>query len=186
AALVTWAEVQQVLHEALDGLSERVRAPLTLHYLQGKTLDESAAQLGLARSTLKTRLERGRAVLRARLVRRGLGSAGVLLAAAWPGAAPAGLPAVLLGCTTSAALNIAAGQRATAAVSAPVAALTEGVLNAMRITRLKMITAVVTVLALAGLGLGWLVYPRSPDPPAPQAPEPPQAAAGERPGADKT
>src|SRR5262249_29980138 len=130
---MTWPEVQQVLHEELDGLSERHRAPLTLHYFQGKTLDESAAQLGLARGTLKTRLERARAALRARLVRRGLGPAGVLLAAAWPTAAEAGLPAALLGSTTSAALTVATGQTPPAAVSASVTALTEGVLNAMRI-----------------------------------------------------
>jgi RNA polymerase sigma factor (sigma-70 family) len=174
---LTWPEVQQVLHEELGALSERYRAPLTLHYLQGQTLDESAAQLGLARSTLKARLERGRAVLRARLVRRGLGSAGLLLAAAWPTAAEAGLPAALLRSTASAALTTAAGRAASAAVPAPVAALTEGVLRAMRMTKLRVITAVLTVLALAGLGLGWLVYPMPPDPPAPRnTPEPPQAA----------
>jgi RNA polymerase sigma factor (sigma-70 family) len=174
---MTWPEVQQVLHEELNRLSERYLAPLTLHYLQGQTLDESAAQLGLAKSTLKTRLERGRAILRARLVRRGLGSAGALLAAAWPGAAQAGLPAVLLATTTSAALSLVAGRTASAAVSAPVAALTEGVLKAMRVTKLKMITAVAAVFALAGLGLGWLVYPMPPEPPAQQkAPEPPRAA----------
>src|SRR5262249_24365916 len=72
---LAWPEVQQVLHEELGGLSERYRAPLTACYLQGKTLDESAVQLGLAKSTLKARLERGRAVLRGRLVRRGLGPA---------------------------------------------------------------------------------------------------------------
>src|SRR5262249_40293838 len=38
---MTWPEVQQVLHEELSRLSERYRAPLTLYYLQGKTLDES-------------------------------------------------------------------------------------------------------------------------------------------------
>jgi RNA polymerase sigma factor (sigma-70 family) len=165
---MTWPEVQQVLHEELSGLSERYRAPLTLYYLQGKTLAESAAQLGLAKSTLKTRLERGRAVLRARLLRRGLGSAGALLAAAWPTAAEAGLPAALLSSTISAALTIAADQTASVAVSAQAAALTEGVLNAMRSAKLKTITAVVTVLALAGLGLGWLGYTTPLDPRAEQ------------------
>jgi RNA polymerase sigma factor (sigma-70 family) len=174
---MTWPEVQQVLHEELSGLSERYRAPLTLHYLQGKTLDESAAQLGLAKSTLKTRLERGRAVLRARLLQRGLGPTGVLLAAAWPAAAEADLPPVLLGSTTAAALAVADGQTRSAAVSASVTALTEGVLRAMQITKVKMITAVVTVLALAGLGLGWLAYTMPLDPPAPpKAAEAPPAA----------
>src|SRR5262249_40236195 len=72
---LTWPEVLRALHEELGGLPERYQGPLTLYYLQGKTLDESAAQLGLAKSTLKTRLERGRSLLRARLVRRGLGPA---------------------------------------------------------------------------------------------------------------
>jgi RNA polymerase sigma factor (sigma-70 family) len=121
---LAWPEVRQLLHEELSGLSERYRAPLTLCYMQGKTLDESAALLGLSKTTLKARLERGRAVLRARLVRRGLGPAGVLLAAAWPAAVRAGLPATLLRSTSAAALSVAAGQSASVAVSAPVAALT--------------------------------------------------------------
>src|SRR5262249_28594549 len=140
---LSWLSAQHVLHEELSGLSERYRAPLTLCYLQAKTLDESAAQLGLSKSTLKTRLERGRAALRARLVRRGLGPASVLLVAAWPAAARANLPAALVGSTSAAALSAAAGQTA-AGVSAPVAALTEGVLNAMRSTRLRILTAAVT------------------------------------------
>jgi RNA polymerase sigma factor (sigma-70 family) len=165
---MTWPEVQEVVHEELDNLSERYRAPLTLHYLQGKTLDESATQLGLAKSTLKTRLERARAALRARLVRRGLGSVGVLLAAAWPSAADAGLPAALLGSTTSAALTVVAGQTPSAALSASVTALTEGVLNAMLITKLKIIAAVVAMLALTGLGLGWFAHAMPLGPPAEQ------------------
>jgi RNA polymerase sigma factor (sigma-70 family) len=172
-----WPDVQQVLHEELNGLAERYRAPLTLHYLQGKTLDATAAELGLSKSTLKTRLERGRAVLRVRLVRRGLGSAGVLLAAAWPSVADAGLPAELLRATTASALTVAAGHTASATVSASVAALTERVLNAMQITKRIMITPVVTVLALAGLGLGWVAYTMSLEPPAQQkGPDPRQAA----------
>src|SRR5439155_7580866 len=70
---LTWREVRQAVHEELDRLPERYRAPLVLCYLQGKTQDEAAAQLGLAKGTLKGHLERGRALLRARLVRRGLG-----------------------------------------------------------------------------------------------------------------
>ena len=84
---LTWREVRQVVHEELDGLSDRYRGPLVLCYLEGRTLDQAAGQLGLAKGTLKVRLERARAVLRARLVRRGLGSAAVLLASAWPAAA---------------------------------------------------------------------------------------------------
>src|ERR671934_285429 len=88
--------VRHLVHEELTALSERYRAPLVACYLQGKTQDEAAAELGLAKSTLKERLERGRSLLRARLVRRGLGPAALLLAAAWPSSpASASLPASL-------------------------------------------------------------------------------------------
>ena len=51
-----------------------------LCYLEGKTQDEAAAELGVSKATLKKRLERGRALLRVGLVRRGLGPVTVLLA----------------------------------------------------------------------------------------------------------
>src|SRR5262249_41086803 len=88
---LTWPEVRQVLHEELNAMSDRYRAPLALCYLHGRTLEAAAAHLGLAKGTLKARLERGREVLRARLVRRGLGPAGLLLASAWPATARAGV-----------------------------------------------------------------------------------------------
>src|SRR5262249_28593789 len=46
-----------------------------------------------------------------------------------------------------------------------------------RVTKLRIITAVVAALALAGLGVGWLAYTMPVDPPAPQkAPEPARVA----------
>src|SRR5262245_46580124 len=81
-----WREVKHILHAELNGLPAKYRGPMVLCYLQGKTQDEAAADLGLAKGTLKGRLERGRAMLRKRLVRRGLGAAGMLIASAWPAA----------------------------------------------------------------------------------------------------
>jgi RNA polymerase sigma factor (sigma-70 family) len=182
---MTWPEVRRVLHEELNGISERHRAPLTVCYLEGKTLDESAAQLGLAKSTLKARLERGRAVLRARLVRRGLGSAGALLAAAWPDAAGASVPAALLDSTASLALAVAAGRTTSAAVPASVDALRAGVLNVMRITKFTRVAAVVVAAALAVPGLGWLASTAALDPPAGQKTVESQRPAAGRGGAEK-
>jgi RNA polymerase sigma factor (sigma-70 family) len=150
----TWREVRQVLHEELSGLAERYRAPLVACYLEGKTQDEAAAQLGLAKTTLKERLERARSILRARLVRRGLGPAAVLIASAWPSAtASASLPATLMSSTIKAAGLFAAGQAATTGViSANVAALTEGVLKTMFLTKLKVMMAVMLVVGMVGAG----------------------------------
>src|SRR5262245_15421783 len=129
---LTWREVRQVLHEELAGLAERYRAPLVACYLEGRTQDEAAAQLGVAKTTLKERLERARSMLRVRLVRRGLGPAAVLVATAWPSATTSAcLPATLVSSTVKAAGMFAAGQTAASVVSAKVAALTQGVLRTM-------------------------------------------------------
>jgi cytochrome c peroxidase len=155
---LTWREVRQVLHEELTGLAERYRVPLVACYLEGKTQDEAAAQLGIATSTLKERLERGRSFLRARLVRRGLGPAAFLVAAACPTVnASEALPAALLSGTIQAAGLCAAGQAvAPAVVSARVAALTKGVLKAMLLAKLKTAAILSAVMAVATIGLGML------------------------------
>src|SRR5262245_21924555 len=107
---LSWREAQRVLHEELNRLAESHRAPLVLCYLQGMTQDEAAAALGLAKGTLKGRLERGRALLRERLLRRGLGRAGVLLASAWPAAMESGARrAAVAGSTGKAAALFAVG-----------------------------------------------------------------------------
>jgi cytochrome c peroxidase len=154
----TWREVRQVLHEELTGIAERYRVPLVACYLEGKTQDEAAAQLGLAKSTLKERLERGRSLLRARLVRRGLGPMAALAAAAWPSAdASASVPVALVSSTVRAAGLFAGGQvGTTAALSAEVAALTEGVLKAMLLAKLKTAVMLTTAVAVVTVGLGLL------------------------------
>lgn len=147
---LSWREVRQVLHEELTELAERYRAPLVACYLEGKPQDEAAAQLGLATSTLKVRLERGRSLLRARLVRRGLGLMAVLAGAAWPPATTSAcVPVTLVSNTIEAALLVAAGPAATVGlISDNVAALTEGVRKAMLLTKLKVLTIAVLLTAI--------------------------------------
>jgi cytochrome c peroxidase len=155
---LAWREVQAILHEELTGLAERYRLPLVACYLEGKTQDEAAAQLGLAKSTLKERLERGRSLLRSRLVRRGLGPAALLLATAWPSAtASASLPETLASATIQAASLGAAGQGAAPPViSAQVAALTEGVLKPMLLAKVKVAVILTAAVAAVAIGLGGL------------------------------
>ncbi len=68
-----WRELCAVLDEELGRLPEQLRAPLLLCYLEGATHDEAARQLGWSARTLRRRLDRGRQVLHARLLGRGLG-----------------------------------------------------------------------------------------------------------------
>jgi RNA polymerase sigma factor (sigma-70 family) len=156
---LSWQEVRQVLHEELSGVPERYRAPLLLCYLEGATQEAAAVQLRLAKSTLRERLQRGRALLRTRLMRRGLGPAALLVAAAWPAAkACATVPMSMMASTVKAATAVAAGGTAVSIVSAKVVTLTEGALRTMILTKLKIATAVLCLAALACYGLGMLTH----------------------------
>jgi uncharacterized membrane protein YebE (DUF533 family) len=77
-----------------------------------------------------------------------------LMAALSQGAASACLRAPLVVSTVKAATAVAAGQAAASGViSAKVAALTEGVIKAMFLTKLKFATAVLLIAGM--LGGGW-------------------------------
>jgi RNA polymerase sigma factor (sigma-70 family) len=60
-----------VLREEVSRLPARYRQPVVLCYLDGKTNQEAAAQLGCPVGTIKGRLWRARQTLRDRLIRRG-------------------------------------------------------------------------------------------------------------------
>ena len=139
---LTWREVRQVLHEEVARLAERYRGPLVACYLEGRTQEEAAAQLGLGKTALKERLERARSLLRARLVRRGLGPA-ALIAAAWPSPASAHLSVTLVSSTVKSASACAAGQWVP---PDRVAALMEGATTAMLPAKFRL--AVVLLLVV--------------------------------------
>lgn len=146
----TWSEVRQILHEELAGLSERLRAPLVLCYLEGRTQAESAGRLGISQGTLKRRLESGRALLRARLVRRGISSAFLALAA-WPGISAA-VPAPLMRATVQAGPLFAAGD--TSMLSSQVVTLAQWGSRSLFGAPLKLLTVTALSLLMAGIGLG--------------------------------
>jgi RNA polymerase sigma factor (sigma-70 family) len=154
----SWREVRQVLHEELAGLADPQRAPLVLCYLQGKTQDEAAVLLDVATSTLKLRLEQGRATLRARLVRRGLGPTAVLVASAWPATmASATVPETIVATAVQAASRAAVGEAVVGIISAKADGLAEGMIRAMFIHRLKPIAVASFLVAALGLGGSMLV-----------------------------
>jgi RNA polymerase sigma factor (sigma-70 family) len=53
-------EIQELLDTALQDLPEKFRATLILCYLEGKTQEEAAKQLGCPVGTVQSRLSRGR------------------------------------------------------------------------------------------------------------------------------
>ena len=151
-------ELGSVLHEEINRLPAKYRAAVVLCCLEGRTREEAAQRLGCTAGSVKGRLECGRVLLRGRLVRRGLTlSAATFATVLSESAAPAAVPGHLLDATVKAALiSAAADAVAAGAVSAQVTALTQGVLKAMMISKLRL--AVVLLLALGGRGAGALAY----------------------------
>jgi RNA polymerase sigma factor (sigma-70 family) len=156
AAEVSWREVQTILDEELEHLPERYRVPLILCYLECRTRDQAAQQLGLSPGSLHGRLERARGLLRQRLTNRGLTLAAVLSAAALgESVAQAALPPTFVVSSTRAALQLAAGQPLTSSVvTTQVLALTQEVLKAMFATKLKLGTAAVLCAGLFAALIG--------------------------------
>src|SRR5262249_14521731 len=132
-----WDRLQPILDEEVGRLPERLRLPLILCYLEGHTDEEAARQLGCPVGTVCTRLAAGRAVLRSRLVRRGLTLSAPGLAALLSHHAATASPApALVAASLKSALFTAAGKAG--AVSSQIASLTEGVLKAMFVNKLKI------------------------------------------------
>jgi RNA polymerase sigma factor (sigma-70 family) len=155
-----WRELRPYLDQELSRLPDKYRVPVLLCDLEGKTRKEAARQLGWPEGTLSGRLSRARALLAKRLTRHGLAlSAGAVAVALAGGGASAGVPAPLVRNTVRTATLIAAGQTAaTGAVSAQVAALTEGVLKAMLLTRLRIALVVLLGTALLASGVGVITH----------------------------
>ncbi len=150
-------ELRAVLDEELDRLPERFRRVLVICYLQEKTAEEAAVELGCPRGTVLSRLLRGRERLRARLSRRGLALPATVAALALAGEASAALPAAqLVGSTVTGASSWAVGGTAGGSASVPAAQLAREVLNAMRMNAvMKLVMALVVAGCGLGVGLNW-------------------------------
>jgi RNA polymerase sigma factor (sigma-70 family) len=168
---LTGRELLGVLDEELTCLPERYRAPLVLCYLEGSTRDEAARQLGCPVGTLKSRLERGRELLRRRLARRGVSLAAALAAAEMgASAASAAVPPELLDATLRAALAFVTGTTGASPLAPRVLALAQSALPATG-TSWKITPAlIVMVVGLAAAGTGLLLHrPSNTSPPRQEA-----------------
>jgi RNA polymerase sigma factor (sigma-70 family) len=149
----SWSDLQPLLDEELGRLPDRYRSVIVLCDLQGKTRKAAAQQLGVPEGTVAGQLARAREMLAKRLAQRDVAlSGGALAAVLARNVASAGVPPSVVSSTIKAATLLAAGQAA-GVVSARVAALTEGALKSMFLTKLKSAMAVaLAVAAIVGIG----------------------------------
>jgi RNA polymerase sigma-70 factor (ECF subfamily) len=152
------AEELAALRSAVAALPAGERLAVSLHYLEGLTIDDTAAALAVPRTTAANHVKRGLDELKKVLTQAGFGAAAApaILAALPRPEAPAGLAAAVAKLTAGKA---AAGGTGSAAASA---ALKGG-----------LIVKVGLGVAAAGLAAGmafWAVGGRAEDKPAPAAP----------------
>jgi RNA polymerase sigma factor (sigma-70 family) len=148
------ADWQAVLDEELSRLPEHYRGVIVLCDLEGLTRKKAARQLGIPEGSVASRLARARVMLAKRLTRRGVAfSGGSVAAMLSAGSASASVPLALVASTIQAARLLAVGPgAATVLISAKVAALTEGVVRAMFLAKLKTLTCALALTFLVGLG----------------------------------
>lgn len=146
--------LQPLLDQALSCLPDKYRAVVLLCELEGKTRKEVARQLKVPEGTVASRLATARTMLARRLLRQGVVlSSGALAALLAQNLASANMPPGLASNTIRAASLWAAGRAAAAgAISTRVAALAEGVLKAMMMSKLKTALAWLLVIGMLGLG----------------------------------
>ncbi len=158
-------DLDSLLHQEIERLPERYRAPLVLCDLEGCSHQQAARHLGLPLGTVKSRQARGRERLRDRLRRRSLAPNATLLGSGrlLTGPNPLVSPA-LVESTTRSVIQFVTCQTA---VRASTLALSHEVLKAMSVTRWLKAASFLLVVGATVSAAGMFAQRRAPAAPLP-------------------
>lgn len=148
-------DTSAVLHEELNRLPEKHRAPLVLTYLEGRTYEEVSEALGCPIGSVGWRLDQALQLLHRRLASRGVVAPAVGLAAILAASATCGaVPAPLVDATVRAGVWFTGGHAVGAAVPTAAVELARGTLGSMKTYKL-IAAGLLVAVGLCG-GTAWV------------------------------
>jgi RNA polymerase sigma factor (sigma-70 family) len=162
---VSFAGTGPVLDQELNRLPAKYREPIVLCYLEGRTHDQAAEQLRCPVGTVRSRMARGRELLKRRLTRRGcapiagIAGGGAVLP---PHLGFESVPASLAAATVRSALTrVSAGAAGAGSIGASVLTLTSGALTTMKLNQLGWIALATIATSLSASGVIAVAYAKA-------------------------
>lgn len=152
---LTARELLAALDAEVQRLPETYRLPVLLCCLEGKTQEEAARQLGWTAGSVKGRLERGRARLHARLVRRGLSLSAALGALE---VARGSVQACMAPTFAATAGRAALASLGTGGIAPEVAALAEGAMKGTLMAKAKLGLVLLLSAGVLAAGTGLVLH----------------------------
>jgi RNA polymerase sigma factor (sigma-70 family) len=143
-------DLRPLLDQEISLLPDKYRAAVVLCYLEGKSDDEAARELGCARGTIHSRLARARERLRRRLIRRGVTlGVGSLASLAGSDSFAGVVPSSLVWSIVRAGSLLVSGKPLATVASIPVATLIQGAMRTMLLSKLNLVAIAILTLGVA-------------------------------------
>jgi protein involved in polysaccharide export with SLBB domain len=161
-------ETSRIIRDEVVRLPEKYRAVTVLCYWEGLSQEQAAAHLGCPIGTVRSRMARGKELLRKRLARRGVGATGAVagLDATVGGTGLASaIPNGLVSSVVKAGVELGAGKAVIDVTTSSVAALAQSVLGSIVMVKVKTAVVCFGLLGLGALGVGLAAPEGKPDKP---------------------
>ncbi len=149
-------DLESLIEDELARLPAKYRAPIVLCYLEGRTHEVAAEQLGWPVGTVRGRLARARDLLRARLIRRGVTAtaAFALAHSVSENALSASVPVALCDATVRNAVQVASGRAINTVASVQVAAWVAAASSFVTLNRSNVLARMLILSATLASGIG--------------------------------